>query len=227
MTNDTSWFDLTVVSDPQVRAALGDLLSDQRMHRRWSGLLPAHRTLHRAILRAYLETGNPPLPGDMAAPALKDLSERDLIILDGAHVIGAYPFTSRPSRHRVEIAGREIAAMCAIDALGAGAMARRDARVRSSCAHCDMPVEIDVTGAGLEIDRVAPETARIWAGVTPVAGCAANSQCQSMLLFCETDHLEDWRKTNAPDGRGHNLSPAQALQLGAAIFRPFLDSAEA
>ncbi|PCH66321.1 MAG: hypothetical protein COC12_13300 [Rhodobacteraceae bacterium] len=79
------------------------------------------------------------------------------------------------------------------------------------------------TGTGLAIDRVHPENARIWAGVAPVAGCAATSQCQSMLLFCNPGHHEDWRKTNAPNGRGYNLSPAQALQLGAAIFRPFLD----
>jgi hypothetical protein len=223
MTEGTSWFDVSVVSDPLVGVALGDLLSDQRMRRRWHDLAPAHRNLHRAILRAYLQTGKPPLPAEMAEPALKDLSDRDLVVLDEGRVIGAYPFTSRPSHHQVEIAGREIAAMCAIDALGAGAMARRDVRVRSGCAHCDTPIDINVTGAGLEIDRVAPETARIWAGVTAISGCAANSQCQSMLLFCGPGHLEDWRNANAPDGRGYSLSPAQAVQLGAAIFRPFLD----
>jgi Alkylmercury lyase len=220
------WFDLTVVSDPAVRDALDHLLTEWRMHKRWSDLLPAHRDLHRAILRAYLETGKPPSQADMPAPALDDLSTRDLIVLDQGHIVGAYPFTSRTTRHRVDIAGRDhIPAMCAIDALGMGAMARRNAQVRSRCAHCDAPVEIDVTGAGLAIDRVHPQEARIWAGITPVAGCAATSQCQSMLLFCNSGHLEEWRKANAPDGRGYNLSPAQALQLGAAIFRPFLDRA--
>ncbi|PCH66320.1 MAG: hypothetical protein COC12_13295 [Rhodobacteraceae bacterium] len=138
-----SWFDLSVVSDPMVRDALGHLLTDWRMRKRWSDLTPAHRDLHRAILRAYLETGKPPSQADLPAPALADLSTRDLIVLDQGRIVGAYPLTSRPSRHRVNIAGREIAAMCAIDALGMGAMARRDAQVRSSCAHCDAPVEID------------------------------------------------------------------------------------
>jgi len=218
-----SWFDLSVVSDPLVRDALGHLLSEWRMRKRWYDLLPAHRDLHRVILHAYLETGKPPPQADMPAPALDDLSTRDLIVLEQGHIVGAYPFTSRATRHWVEIAGRDIPAMCAIDALGAGAMARRDARVRSRCACCDAGIEIDICGAGLAIDRVYPQEARAWAGITPVAGCAATSQCQSMLLFCDPGHLEDWRKVNAPDGRGYSLSPAQALQLGAAIFRPFLE----
>jgi alkylmercury lyase-like protein len=221
-TGNGSWFDLSVVSDSLVTDALNHLLTDWRMRKRWNDLPPAHRRQHGAILQGYLQSGKPPLTADMSGPALEDLSQRDLIVLDDGDVVGAYPFTSRPSRHSVEIAGREIAAMCAIDALGAGAMARRNAKVRSGCAHCDTPVEIDITGNGLAIGRVRPKNARIWAGVTPVSGCAADSQCQSMLLFCDNQHLEAWRSRNAPQGEGYCLAPAQALQLGAAIFRPFL-----
>ncbi len=227
------WFDLSVVSDPLVVEALDALLTEWRMRKRWHDLPAAHRRLHRAILRGYLGAGVPPSLADMTGDfgdlvelALEDLAKRDLILLDSGKVAGAYPFTSRTARHSVEIAGREIAAMCAIDALGAAAMARQDARVRGCCAHCDAPIEIDVAEAGLAIARVQPAKALIWAGVTPVLGCAADTQCQSMLLFCERAHLDAWRADNAPRGEGFCLTPAQALQLGAAIFRPFLAPAE-
>jgi Alkylmercury lyase len=228
-----SWFDLSVVSDPLVADALDGLLVEWRMRKRWDDLPPAHRRLHRAILLGYLDTGAAPSDaemsgrfGEMVERALEDLAERDLILLDRGRVMGAYPFTSRIARHSVEIAGREIAAMCAIDALGAGAMARRDARVCGCCARCDTPIEIDVAEAGLAIARVDPPGARVWAGVEPVSGCAADTQCRAMLLFCSHAHLDDWRAGNAPGGQGFCLTPAQALQLGAAVFRPFLAPAE-
>ncbi len=224
-----AWFDLAVVSDPLVVNALGTLLTDWRMRKRWDDLPSNFRHLHRVILQGYLDTGHAPSREtlgqgfkEVVGPALDDLVARDLILLDGGEVAGAYPFTSRTSRHSVEIQGRKIAAMCAIDALGAGAMAGQDANVRSRCACCDAPIEIDVTGLGLAIGRVQPAGALVWAGVEPVSGCAADTQCRTMLLFCDQAHLEAWRSANAPDGEGWRLTPAQALQLGAAIFRPFL-----
>ena len=224
-----SWFDLSVVTDPLVVQAKGALLGDARMRKRWAGLARAHCRIHHAILHGYLHTSRAPSReeldgqfGQAVETALDDLVVRDLILVDKGEVVGAYPFTSRPARHLVEIDGREIAAMCAIDALGAGAMARRNAQVRATCAHCDTPIRVNIAGQGLEIDVVSPDTAQIWAGVAPISGCAADTQCQSMLLFCCRAHLEAWRASDAADAQGYCLTPAQALQLGAAIFRPFL-----
>jgi alkylmercury lyase-like protein len=228
-----TWFDLEVVSDPLVLDALGALLTDWRMRKRWDDLPPAFRRLHHAILLGYLESGSAPSRevladrfGEALGAGLDDLVTRDLILLAGGEVAGAYPFTSRPSPHSVEIAGRRITAMCAIDALGAGAMACSDARVRSRCAQCAVPVEIEVSQDGLAIAQAQPAGAQVWAGVDTVSGCAADTQCRAMLLFCERAHLETWRRANAPDGAGFALTPAQALQLGAAIFRPFLAKPE-
>ena len=164
---DAPWYDLAVVSDPLVMKALDGLLADWRMRKRWDDLPHEFRRLHRAILQVYLETGSAPSRdelasrfGDVVGLGLDDLVARDLILLDEGQIVGAYPFTSRRSRHSVEIEGRKISAMCAIDALGAGAMARRDARMRSRCAHCDAPVstpvEIDVSERGLAIGRAQP-----------------------------------------------------------------------
>jgi mercuric reductase len=224
-----TWFDLSIVFDPLVTEALGALLTDWTKRKRWHDLSPAHRHLHRAILHAYLKSGKPPsneemsnLIGGVAGPGLEDLAGRDLIVLDGGEIVGAYPFTSRPSVHRVEIDQNEIAAMCAIDALGAGAMARSDARVRSRCARCNAPIKIDIVEHGLAIRSVKPASALVWAGSVEASGCAADTQCATMLFFCDRTHLEDWRTANSADGVGYCLTPAQALQLGGAIFRPFL-----
>lgn len=232
MMEQPCWLDLSVVTDPRVAEALASLLTEWRMRKRWDNFPPLHRRLHRTILRTYLDIARAPtraelavgFPGDIDA-ALADLAERDLVVPVGGEIAGAYPFTSRPSRHSVTIAGREIATMCAIDAMGAGAMAGQNAHVRSACAQCDTAVEIAVAARGLAIGAVVPETAVVWAGVKPVSGCAADTQCQSILLFCTPAHLEAWRAASAPGGRGYALTPDQALQAGAAIFRPFIADA--
>lgn len=228
-TDTAAWFDVSVVSDPIVAEALGTLLTDWRMAKRWDDLPSAHRRLHEAILHSYIETGRATLAADLAVlaggdagPALSDLVARDLIVLENGEVVGAYPFTSRLARQTVKISERTIGAMCAIDALGAGAMARRDAQVHADCAKCGAPIRIEIASQGLKIDRVAPEATMIWAGVQMVSGCAADTQCKSMLMFCKTEHLEDWRTGHARGGPGFRLTPTQALELGAAIFRPFL-----
>ena len=199
-TGDNSDFDWTVVTDPLVTSALKALLTDWRMKKRWNDFPDAHRRLHIHILQTYLKTGD--------APA------------------GAYPFTSRASGHSVVIKTREIATMCAIDAFGAGAMVDSDAEVHSRCPECNTAIDIRIGGNGPSIEAAHPEGAVVWAGVDAVEGCAADTQCRSMLLFCADAHLQAWRAKHAPGGEGFRLTPDQALQAGAAIFRPFMAGPE-
>lgn len=233
MPGDRSDFDWTVVSDPLVATALKALLTDWRMRKRWDDFPTAHRRLHIHILQTYLKTGDAPSAkqleaefGPDAATILADLSDRDLVVLSGGEIAGTYPFTLRASGHSVVIGGREIATMCAIDAFGAGAMVDSDAQVISRCPECDTAINVRVGGNGLSIEAVHPEGAVVWAGVASVEGCAADTQCRSMLLFCSDAHLQAWRDKHAAGGEGFRLTPAQALQAGAAIFRPFMAAAK-
>jgi alkylmercury lyase-like protein len=223
-----NWFDLAIVSDPYVHEVLENLLDEWRMKKRWDDITPQLRRLHQAVLQGYLTSGRPPSRAQLAAgfsgsvqPALDDLVARDMIQLDAGEVVGAYPFTSRPSQHRVLIKEQEINAMCAIDALGAGAMAGCDARVHAECAQCGDAITIDLAGGGLSIDAVTPSTAVVWAGVKEISGCAADTQCRAIVLFCGDPHLKAWRDATQSE-HGFHLTPAQAVQAGAAIFRPFL-----
>lgn len=229
MSENGDFADLSVVTDPHVRVVLKELLAEWRMRKRWDDFPSPARRLHQHILRSYLRTGRPPvrqvleqLTVEDREDLLADLVDRDLLFLDGEKIAGAYPFSSNPTRHSVLIDAQPIAAVCAIDALGAGAMARRPARVTSHCPVCEMEIAVDIGNSGLRLQSVFPLSAVVWAGFAPIEQCAADTQCRTMLIFCSDTHLHDWRNRSPGANDGHRFTPEQALEAGAAIFRPFL-----
>ncbi|MGR3344267.1 MAG: organomercurial lyase [Paracoccaceae bacterium] len=213
---------MSVVSSSAVRNALPRLLTELRIHERWADIDETTLSLHRSILTAYVRTGTAPDASELDHAQLLDLNRRDLIVLDGASISAAYPFSTIPTRHSVRIGEREIACVCAIDALGTGAMVRQEVRVNSRCPQCDQCIVVDIAENGLRIVTCEPVAARIWAGIVPIKGCAATSQCQSMLAFCCQEHLDEWRSGDENRREGYAFSVEQAVQAGAAIFRPFL-----
>ncbi|VAW21547.1 hypothetical protein MNBD_ALPHA12-174 [hydrothermal vent metagenome] len=229
--NSEIFMDMSVVDDPGVKSILGKIFSEWHKRKRWDDFPPEIRRAHRHILREFLRTGHPPLRASLAAlpvpdvnAVLADLCSRDLVVLkEDGEIDGAYPFSGKSTRHTIFINGNMIAAMCAIDALGSGAMAGQDCAVNSSCPVCKETIRIEIIKNGLAISDVRPKTAFVWAGVSPTdGGCAADTQCQSVLMFCSKDHLAQWRQQHGQNFPGVSLSMAQALQAGAAIFRPFL-----
>jgi mercuric reductase len=157
-------------------------------------------------------------------PLLARLKERDLVVLDpnGERVVGAYPLTDRETGHRVKLGTRILNAMCAIDALGVGAMYGRDAEVRSSCRSCGALIRIATRDRGRTIKNVEPATAVVWSGIHYERGCAADSLCKIIAFFCGDAHLEVWRAVHDPGTPGFRLSIDEALQVGRAIFAPSL-----
>jgi hypothetical protein len=116
------------------------------------------RDLHRAVLRRFLDSGAAPdLSWVRQAAAglglgdsgLAELEAADLVHLDAGVVAVAYPFSGPPTRQQVELDGfPAVYAMCAIDALGIPAMARRDGRIAAVDPRDGAPVVISVKGAG-------------------------------------------------------------------------------
>jgi mercuric reductase len=107
--------------------------------------------------------------------------------------------------------------MCAIDALGAGAMCRKDTIIRSGCHLCGVPVIVETRNRGMALDEVRPRSAVVWTGFRASRGCAADSLCTALVFFCSDGHLDLWRasgKTN--DGR--RLSVEEAFQVGKSLF---------
>lgn len=217
-----------------VLAAIAELLFPES---RFADFDDRENRVRQAILRHYGAHGRAPSRRDLAgACALTDaaldrllarLAARDLIVIEaaGGAITGAYPFTDRDTGHRVWLDGVSVNAMCAIDALGAGAMVGREAKIESACRHCGGPIVIQTARRGRALDLVTPPETVVWCG-RGYDGCAATSLCLSLLFFCGEAHLNAWR-TAHPGPGGSRLSPEEALQVGRALFANALSPAEA
>lgn len=226
--------DWSVVTSDTVREALDATFEAFGVEKRWSGLDDAQDRTRRAILEHYAQTGHAPSNAQLAMStgitptgvraALRKLRERDMVVLDhgGTAITGAYPFTERDTGHRIRLGNRVLNAMCAIDALGVGAMYGKDVAIDSICAACGEAIHVETRDDGAALAAVSPASAVVWLGVQYFGGCAADSLCRVMAFFCADAHLESWRNTNHPDVNGFRLSIDEGLQAGKAIFMPLL-----
>ncbi len=228
------WSDVAL---PRAREALlaienaGALIS-------WCGLSREEDRVRIALLHMYAEQGRAPAIVDLAArvglsaaqlqAVLTSLEARDMIVRDkgSGRIIGAYPFTEAATEHRVDLGARTLNAMCAIDALGIGAMYDRDIRIRSSCRMCRTSIEVATLNRGRELADWTPETAIVWSGIRYEDGCAANSLCKVLTFFCSDEHLEAWQQRQRGDSRGFRLSMEEGLETGRAIFENSLKSSQ-
>jgi hypothetical protein len=209
------------VTSAPVKEALAALLTEARLGRRWRGLTGESRSAHARILHAFVASGRPPEISTFPGHVLADLERRDLVHAGDGRISVAYPFATEATDFLVTVEGLNNHAVCAIDALGVAAMTGKAARVSCLCPICGTAVETTVADDGLAHEGTTHPDARIWTGVMHVGACAADSQCKSMRLFCCAEHLAEWRESR-PEMTGFDLSLAEGIQLGAAIFKPFL-----
>ena len=224
--------DWSAARSPAVRDALLAMIGSDHVLNRWSGYDPATDRVRVALLRLYAEQGRAPSSDALAMraelsetavrPLLEELRRRDLVVLDGDRIVGAYPFTDQDTGHRVTLDRRTLNAMCAVDALGIGAMTGHDIRVASRCRHCGTPIRITTQDRGRALADVAPTTAVVWLSVRYEGACAANSLCAKTAFLCSDDHLAAWRQARQSDEPGFRLSIEEALEAGRAIFGPSL-----
>ncbi|ORE97019.1 MULTISPECIES: alkylmercury lyase family protein [Aurantimonadaceae] len=196
---------------------------DSSEDRAWQRVLALFVELGRApsIAEIAADTG---LEEETAKSILKHLQSRDLLRLgENGGIIDAYPFTERATGHVVKLGCHKLNALCAIDALGAGAMCGRDVAVESTCRACGMAIRIATANQGARIATVSPAGTVVWHD-TFYSGSAASSCCPRTAFFCSDAHLNDW--LSASDERsGRRLSADEALQVGRAIFGPVLAKA--
>ena len=224
--------DWSVVTSPVVKDALQAMVGSDHVLDRWSGYDPAIDRVRIALLQLYSEDGRAPTTGALAERAglnetsvrtlLEELRRRDLVVLDGERIVGAYPFTDRDTDHRVTLDGRVVNAMCAVDALGIGAMTDRDITIASRCRHCGAPIRIASRDQGRALAQIEPRTAVMWQSVRYEGACAANSLCATTAFFCSDDHLSAWRREQAADEAGFRLSIEEGLEAGRGLFGPSL-----
>ena len=226
--------DWSAVTSETVCEALRAIFGTCDWEQRWAGLDEAEDRTRRAILEAYPRTGHAPSIDDLAlttgfAPdqvrgLVTKLKVRDMVVLDrnGATIVGAYPFVDRDTEHRVRLGETVLHAMCAIDALGTGAMLGADVAIESACRFCGAPIRIETCDKGAALADFAPMIAVVWSGNQYSNGCAADSLCTVMAFFCTDEHLQTWRDAQDHETKGFRLSMDEGLQMGKAIFMPLL-----
>lgn len=224
--------DWSAIATPVVNEALLAMVGSEHVLTRWSGYEPATDRLRVALLRHYIEHGRAPDKRTLAhraglgetaiGPLLEDLRRRDLIVLDGERIVGAYPFTDWDTGHRVTFDGRTRNAMCAVDALGIGAMTGHDITIAARCRQCGAPIRIATLDRGRALAEVEPDTAVMWQSVRYEGACAANSLCAATVFFCSDEHLSAWRRERSAAEPGFRLSISEGLEAGRALFGPSL-----
>lgn len=184
------------------------------------------RELYFWILRHFATRGRPSNAAirDAAAglglegeSALGKLAHEDLVHLDGGgEVAVAYPFSGRPTAHRVRFPnGQKAYAMCAIDALGIAPMFAQRIEVESRD-----PVSGETIGAYVAPDGAAewwPEPAVVVAGAVRSQGDACCGCCPVLNFFASSANAERWLNEH-PEVRGNVISMADAAAAGRAVF---------
>lgn len=226
--------DWSVLASPQSRQALaGRLAARSGLLERWAIRLETDADLvWRTVLRFYADIGDAPTRADVVAESrvavgdianlLDSLRSHDLIDLDSTGEIKlAYPFTQTPTGHRVHVGGHTLNALCAIDALGAAAMCRRDIEISSSCHHCGLAVQVATAAKGQALKSLMPAGAVVWYDFA-YDSSAATSCCPAITFFCSDEHRRLWLRSQRPRRKGIDLRMDEALQVGRAIFGPVL-----
>jgi hypothetical protein len=214
--------DWSLATAEAARQALAAMTEIEGLLTRLSNFEPIEDGVWRAVLEGYPEAGRAPFIAEIASRTgldpqtvrrvLRRLQARDVVLLDesGDAITGAYPLRAHT-----------LHAMCAIDALGVGAMYGEDVAIESACLQCGHPIAIRTRDRGFALKTAVPGGAVVWAGLHYANKCAATSLCRVLAFFCGDEHLESWRRINAPNpADGMRLTLAEALQLGKAHFVP-------
>ena len=203
---------------------------EKQREQRARRLNQGERALYEWILRSFA-AGAPPAPDALADAAtgfgvdaeegLAVLAGEDLVHHDPrtGHVLVAYPFSGRPTAHRVRIDGdAEVFAMCAIDALGIAPM-------------LSLPVEIvsrDPVGGGEVWVRLDPGDGAWWEPTEAVVlaarvreGPSFDSCCQVLNFFSSAASAERYLRQH-PHLKGMPISIPDAIEVGRLVFGDIL-----
>jgi alkylmercury lyase len=228
--------DWSVVTHPVAREALsGRTAARSGLIEKWLARLDeAEDVVWRCVLELFAALGRAPRLEEIAsatkmqrkrlAPVLRQLQQRDLLAFDEAtgSIAHAYPFTESNTGHRVHLGERVLNALCAVDALGVGAMYGRDIMIESFCHFCSAEICVATRRNGTSLGGVSPGSTVVWYDAVYAGDCAATSCCPSIAFFCSDDHLQRWLASRATQRQGYRLSPDEATEMGRALFGPVL-----
>jgi Alkylmercury lyase len=198
---------------------------------RLARLSDAERDLYRWILRSFADGARPDAAavqqtasrlGLELGDALAKLAREDLVHCDAGtgEIVVAYPFSGRPTPHRVRIGGqREVDAMCAIDALGIPFMLGEPTETvsRDPLTAEEVRIWVDPDGAV----RWAPEAAAVLAGSDRDEGPVSAVCCAFVNFFSSRESAERYLR-ETPAVRGDVISIPEAVEAGRTVFGDLL-----
>jgi alkylmercury lyase len=232
--------DWSVVTRPTAREALRARdRSRSSVIEKWNQTLePEEDRVWRTVLELFAVLGRPPHLQEIANETgyfvenlrilVAKLQAHDLLGIDKAAgaIAYAYPFTGQETEHRVRLRGRQLRAVCAVDALGVAAMFRTDVVIKSSCRACGSPIEIATAEAGKSLSHARPGDTVVWYDLA-YSGQPAASCCPAIAFFCSRAGLRQWLSAQSPQRAGYRLTLDEALEVGRALFEPVLATTKA
>jgi hypothetical protein len=196
-------------------------------------LSEAERELYFWILRRFASDGRPSsvelraaaerlgLDGDSA---LRTLGREDLVHRGaGGEIAVAYPFSGRPTVHRVRFpSGHEVDAMCAIDALGIAPMFAEAIEIESRDPASGDEIRARVAPDGSV--EWSPKSAVVVAGAIRSQDDACCGCCPVLNFFASAANAERWLAKH-PEVHGNVISMGDAAAAGRAVFGDVLTAA--
>jgi hypothetical protein len=204
------------MSEPWMQALSAVIGENRWAPARVAGLRRAERELYGSVVGSFLDGGAPDAWLQGRRAELGRLVDRDLLGLDhDGVVVVAYPFSARPTRHRVRTDdGRRYWAMCAIDAFGIAFLVRRRAEIDAREPGSERPVTVIVDPLAGTVSSHPPDATVVAARRGD--GCVADCACPHINLFGSRADAE--RHLAAPELRGVLLTVAEAAAAGRALF---------
>ncbi len=189
-------------------------------------LAAPERQLYTWILRRFASRGRPSSAETRAyarrlaldeSRALETLAREDLVHLDADDEIAvAYPFSGRPTAHRVRFPTRhEAYAMCAIDALGLAPMFNEPVEIASRDPLTGE--EITVRAAPNLEAECSPRSAVVVAGALNGGADSCSACCPVLNFFTSRENADCWL-AERPEISGEAISMPEAILAGDAVF---------
>lgn len=193
--------------------------------RRTAALTPSERDFYQWILGRFGRDGRPSAQalgkraqriGLDLERALETFAREDLVHVGADGEIGvAYPFSGQPTAHRVRFeSGREVFAMCAIDALGIAPMLDEPIQIRSRDPHNGDEIRVEVAPDGSAASQ--PDTAVVVVGCGR-SGASFNACCPLLNFFTSSETADGWLSEH-PRVDGRCISIEEAVEAGRLVF---------
>ena len=163
---------------------------------------PAVLNLHQEVLQSFVTAGRPLSRAQIAArpgavnvdDMLSQLAADDLFVLsaDRQDITGAHPFTIEERVYKVNVNGRDVYAMCALDALSITPMFDACTRILLRCHVTNTTVDVKMNTERLLL--VISDDVHVGIRWQATTGCAAKSQCMEMIYLKDADTARQWQQ---------------------------------